>query len=465
MNLPGSHSTAWYGPVPTTGGGVAKNPRPPTRRSGRACTSPRCASAGSGRRPGGSACVGNSVSTTSVWGSVRRHGLHAGVASGTVEVAASRDSRSRSATASSTNWYVQRASSQVAGSPSDHFMSGSDLERPGQAVGDWVQDSAKPGTGSRSRPEVHQQVVVEREDLVVGDVDRVPRVEDLELLVRAGPQDERVRPAAGPAAPGSGVTRRAQRPRRRAEDDGGRCLASRSSWEASPPHPGASRARRAARTNGPPGHSRPATGRVNSRRVLVHWPRMTAHAIGAGFPARPSTRSNRAATSGSRSATASSCRPTCGCRSPRPSRPTSASRLVLEMIPYRKDDWRRASDVARGEWLAARGFAFCRLDVRGTGQLAGHRPRRVHGRETQRRLRRRRVARRPALVQRRPSGCGGSRTAASPSIQVAKLRPPHLRAIVPIYGTDDRYTDDVHYIGGCVTVCELSPVRGEHGRR
>ena len=42
------------------------------------------------------------------------------------------------------------------------------------------------------------------------------------------------------------------------------------------------------------------------------------------------------------------------------------------------------------------------------------------------------------------------------SIQVAKLRPPHLRAIVPVQATDDRYLTDVHYIGGCVTASELS---------
>ena len=42
------------------------------------------------------------------------------------------------------------------------------------------------------------------------------------------------------------------------------------------------------------------------------------------------------------------------------------------------------------------------------------------------------------------------------AIQVATLRPPHLRAIVPCMGTDDRYVDDIHYRGGCVTVSELS---------
>ena len=40
------------------------------------------------------------------------------------------------------------------------------------------------------------------------------------------------------------------------------------------------------------------------------------------------------------------------------------------------------------------------------------------------------------------------------SIQVAKLRPPHLRAILPMYATDDRYRDDVHIRGGCVTASE-----------
>src|SRR6185295_4110967 len=34
------------------------------------------------------------------------------------------------------------------------------------------------------------------------------------------------------------------------------------------------------------------------------------------------------------------------------------------------------------------------------------------------------------------------------SIQVAATRPPHLRAIVPVQATDDRYTDDVHYMAG-----------------
>jgi putative CocE/NonD family hydrolase len=36
------------------------------------------------------------------------------------------------------------------------------------------------------------------------------------------------------------------------------------------------------------------------------------------------------------------------------------------------------------------------------------------------------------------------------------LQPPHLKAIAPMYATDDRYTDDVHYLGGCLTASDLA---------
>ena len=52
-------------------------------------------------------------------------------------------------------------------------------------------------------------------------------------------------------------------------------------------------------------------------------------------------------------------------------RPDERFPAILEMIPYGKDNWRRAADMTRGEWFAARGFALCRLDVRGTGSSGG----------------------------------------------------------------------------------------------
>ena len=35
-------------------------------------------------------------------------------------------------------------------------------------------------------------------------------------------------------------------------------------------------------------------------------------------------------------------------------------------------------------------------------------------------------------------------------LQVAWKQPPALKAVLSAYSTDDRYSDDVHYQGGCV---------------
>jgi uncharacterized protein len=128
---------------------------------------------------------------------------------------------------------------------------------------------------------------------------------------------------------------------------------------------------------------------------------------------------------------------------------------VLEMIPYGKDNWRRNADIARGTYLARRGYALCRVDVRGTGSSGGVALDEYTETET-------RdgydvvewLAAQPWCTG--AVGMWGISYGGFTSIQVAKLRPPHLRAIVPIQATDDRYLTDVHYIGGCVTASELS---------
>ena len=128
---------------------------------------------------------------------------------------------------------------------------------------------------------------------------------------------------------------------------------------------------------------------------------------------------------------------------------------ILEMIPYRKDDWRWASDEARGRWLAARGFAFCRLDIRGTGSSPGI----ALGEYTVEETRDGYDAVEWLAAQpwcNGNVGMWGISWGGFSAIQVALLGPPHLRAIVPVYASDDRYTDDVHYLGGCATASELS---------
>ncbi len=138
---------------------------------------------------------------------------------------------------------------------------------------------------------------------------------------------------------------------------------------------------------------------------------------------------------------------------PRPDAPEERFGVILEMIPYGKDSWRRNADTARGEWLAARGFALCRLDVRGTGSSPGVALDEYTEAETNDGY--------DAVewLAAQPwcngnVGMWGISYGGFTAIQVAKLRPPHLRAILPMYATDDRYRDDVHVRGGCVTASE-----------
>ncbi|HEX4897927.1 MAG TPA: CocE/NonD family hydrolase [Candidatus Limnocylindrales bacterium] len=135
--------------------------------------------------------------------------------------------------------------------------------------------------------------------------------------------------------------------------------------------------------------------------------------------------------------------------------PASPAPAILEMIPYRKDDWRSNADEARGRYLAARGYVLCRLDVRGTGRSDGVALDEYTADET------RDGYDAVEWLAAQPwsngnVGMWGISYGGFTSIQVAALRPPHLRAIVPMYATDDRYTDDVHYVGGCATASELT---------
>jgi predicted acyl esterase len=128
---------------------------------------------------------------------------------------------------------------------------------------------------------------------------------------------------------------------------------------------------------------------------------------------------------------------------------------ILEMIPYRKDDWRFCSDQQRMTYFAQRGYAGCRLDIRGTGSSPGIARDEYTPEETQDGY--------DAVewLAAQPwcngnVGMWGISYGGFTAIQVAMLQPPSLKAIIPMYATDDRYTDDVHYIGGCLTASELS---------
>ncbi len=127
---------------------------------------------------------------------------------------------------------------------------------------------------------------------------------------------------------------------------------------------------------------------------------------------------------------------------------------VLEHIPYRKDDLRAIEDRSQNVFLANSGFACVRLDVRGTGTSGG-------------------VAEDEYTEAEQHDGydvvewiarqdwCTGAVASWGVSyggftcIQLAAQRPPSLCAIAPVYATDDRYTDDMHFDGGALNGSSL----------
>ena len=143
-------------------------------------------------------------------------------------------------------------------------------------------------------------------------------------------------------------------------------------------------------------------------------------------------------------------------------RPNRAGRFgaILEHIPYRKDDLRAHQDRGQNIVLVEAGFVCVRLDVRGTGSSGGvaedeyTEAEQLDGVEVVEWMSRQ-------LWCNGNVGSWGKSYGGFSCIQLAARRPPALRAIAPVYATDDRYTDDMHYDGGALAAFELSnyPVR------
>jgi uncharacterized protein len=119
---------------------------------------------------------------------------------------------------------------------------------------------------------------------------------------------------------------------------------------------------------------------------------------------------------------------------------------VMEALPYRKDDLTAAYRPGYAE-LAEHGYVVCLLDVRGTGSSGG-----IATDEYSVAERRDLVDVIDWLASREWSagsvGMFGTSYGGFNSLQAALERPPALKAIVPIFASDDRYRDDVHYFGG-----------------
>src|SRR5437660_638148 len=120
---------------------------------------------------------------------------------------------------------------------------------------------------------------------------------------------------------------------------------------------------------------------------------------------------------------------------------------ILEYLPYRKRDGTYERDALTHPYLAGRGYAGVRVDIRGCGESDGllfdeySRQELDDGVEV------------IAWLAAQPwcsgaVGMFGISWGGFNALQVAALRPPALKAIVTLCSTDDRYADDVHYMGG-----------------
>jgi uncharacterized protein len=122
---------------------------------------------------------------------------------------------------------------------------------------------------------------------------------------------------------------------------------------------------------------------------------------------------------------------------------------ILEALPYRKDDMTSGWRPEYQRFCDDFGFAVARIDVRGTGSSSG-RATDEYPEAEQRDLTEAIawLATQPWCTGR--VGMFGTSYGGFNSFQLACERPEHLGAIIPIYATDDRYTDDVHYMGGAL---------------
>ena len=120
---------------------------------------------------------------------------------------------------------------------------------------------------------------------------------------------------------------------------------------------------------------------------------------------------------------------------------------VLEALPYRKDDDCTSRDWQTYSYLAARGIAGIRLDIRGSGASQGV----IEDEYTQAEHSDNVAVMEWAAAQDWCSGrlgMWGISWGGFNSLQTAMLRPPHLAAIAVMHATHDRFACDVHYVGG-----------------
>ena len=129
---------------------------------------------------------------------------------------------------------------------------------------------------------------------------------------------------------------------------------------------------------------------------------------------------------------------------------------ILEYLPYRKGDAFARRDSYHHPYFAGYGYAGVRVDLRGTGDSDGIIEDEYLPQEQEDAID---VI---AWLAEQPWCSGavgmlGISWGGFNGLQVAARRPPALKAVISMCASDDRYADDVHYVGGCVLAVDMLP--------
>ncbi len=122
---------------------------------------------------------------------------------------------------------------------------------------------------------------------------------------------------------------------------------------------------------------------------------------------------------------------------------------ILEYLPYRKRDGTAERDALTHPYFAGHCYACVRVDLRGSGESDGLMFDEYLKQEQDDAL---------EVIEwlADQSWCSGAVGMIGISwggfngLQVAARRPPALKAVITLCSTDDRYADDIHYIGGAL---------------
>lgn len=123
--------------------------------------------------------------------------------------------------------------------------------------------------------------------------------------------------------------------------------------------------------------------------------------------------------------------------------------FILEYLPYRKRDGTRLRDEGMYNWLVKEGYAIARVDIRGSGDSTGFMDDEYTEQEIDDAVE---VIHYLAALPFCTGAVGmtGKSWGGFNSLQVAARAPEPLKAVIAVGFTDDRYEDDIHYMGGCL---------------